>query len=60
MGRRLWKETSIKPDEVRTTITLPAEMWRRVRHRAADEHTDLRSVVEAALALYLKTPVKAR
>jgi hypothetical protein len=35
-------------------------MWRRVRHRAADEHTDLRSVVEAALALYLKTPVKPR
>jgi hypothetical protein len=60
MGPRARKDTPVTADEVRTTITLPAEMWRRVRHRAADEHTDLRSVVEAALALYLKTPVKSR
>jgi hypothetical protein len=44
---------------IRTTLNLPAEIWRRVKHRAVDDRTDLKSVVIAALDAYLKTPSKA-
>jgi hypothetical protein len=46
-------------DIIRTTLNMPADIWRRVKHRAADDRTDLKSVVVAALEAYLKTPSKA-
>ena len=42
---------------VKTTVELPQELWRAAKIRAMDEHTDLRSVVIAALGAYLRIPV---
>ena len=40
---------------VKTTVDLPETLWRAAKVRAVDERSDLRSVVAAALELYLKT-----
>jgi hypothetical protein len=40
---------------VRTSLVLPRELWKAAHVRALDEHSDLRSVIVAALELYLKT-----
>ena len=45
---------------VKTTVELPQELWRASKIRAMDEHTDLRSVVIAALRAYLHVPADAR
>jgi len=42
---------------VKTTVDLPQELWRAAKIRAMDEHTDLRSVVIAALGAYLRMPL---
>ena len=39
---------------VKTTITLPAELWERAKVRAIKDRTDFRSVVMAALEAFLK------
>ena len=39
---------------VKTTVDLPQELWRAAKIRAMDDHTDLRSVVIAALRSYLE------
>ena len=39
---------------VKTTVELPEALWRMAKMRAVDERTDLRSVVVAALEVYLK------
>jgi len=39
---------------VKTTVELPEEMWRAAKIKAMDERSDLRSVLIAALAAYLK------
>ena len=44
-----------KAETVKTTIELPAELWRRARIRALDERVDFRRIVIAALEAYLKT-----
>ena len=44
---------------VKTTVDLPQELWRAAKIRAMDEHTDLRSVVIAALGAYLRIPIDA-
>lgn len=44
---------------VKTTVDLPQELWRAAKIRAMDEHTDLRSVVVAALEAYLQVPFDA-
>jgi len=44
---------------VKTTVDLPQELWRAAKIRAMDEHTDLRSVVIAALGAYLRVPLDA-
>jgi hypothetical protein len=49
--RKLIKEEPI----VKTTVDLPESLWRAAKVRAMDERSDLRSVVMAALELYLKT-----
>ena len=46
--------TALKASSVKTTVDLPAELWRAAKIRAMDEHTDLRSVVIAALRDYLQ------
>ena len=42
-----------KGDVVKTTVDMPEAVWRQVRIRAAEERTDLRTIVLRALALYL-------
>lgn len=44
---------AFKGQTVRTTVDLPEEIWRAAKIRAMDERTDLRSVILAALRLYL-------
>lgn len=39
---------------VKTTVDLPQDLWRAAKIRAMDEHSDLRSVVIAALRVYLE------
>ena len=39
---------------VKTTVDLPAELWRMTKIRAMDERTDLRGVIIGALQAYLK------
>ncbi|MDE3155247.1 MAG: hypothetical protein KGN76_09095 [Acidobacteriota bacterium] len=39
---------------VKTTVELPEDLWRAAKIRAMDERSDLRSVLIAALAAYLK------
>ena len=39
---------------MKTTVDLPKELWRAAKIRAMDDHSDLRSVVIAALRTYLK------
>jgi hypothetical protein len=43
---------------VKTTLALPEPIWKAAKMRAIDERSDLRSVVIAALQLYLKVPRK--
>jgi hypothetical protein len=45
---------------VKTTVELPQELWRAAKIRAMDDHTDLRSVVIAALRTYLQISGDAR
>lgn len=40
---------------VKTTVELPEGLWRAAKIRAMDQRTDLRSVLIAALASYLRT-----
>ena len=44
-----------KAETVKTTIELPADLWRRARIRVLDERADFRRIVIAALEAYLKT-----
>ena len=43
---------------VKTTISLPEDLWKGAKIRAMDERMDFRSVVIAALEEYLRTEVK--
>jgi hypothetical protein len=45
---------------VKTTVELPQQLWRAAKIRAMDDHTDLRSVVIAALRSYLQAPDDTR
>lgn len=38
---------------MKTTVDLPQDLWRAAKIRAMDEHSDLRSVIIAALRVYL-------
>lgn len=42
-------------ETVKTTVELPEALWQAAKMRAITERTDLRAVVIAALAAYLKT-----
>lgn len=43
---------------VKTSLSLPRDLWKRAHVRAMDEDRDLQDVIVAALELYLKTPLK--
>lgn len=45
---------------VKTTVVLPEALWSRVKKRAVDDRSDLRTIVIAALEAYLKAPRGAR
>lgn len=45
-------ETS-RRDAVKTTVELPAEVWREAKIRALDDRVDLRTVLIRALEKYL-------
>jgi hypothetical protein len=40
--------------QVKTTVELPEELWRKAKIRAMDDRSDLRSVIIAALETHLK------
>lgn len=40
-------------ESVKTTVDLPQDIWRAAKIRAMDEHSDLRSVIIAALRAHL-------
>lgn len=39
---------------VRTTVDLPESVWRAAKIRAMDDHSDLRTVIVAALEAFLR------
>ncbi len=43
-------------DVVKTTVELPADLWRAAKIRAMDERLDLRSVLILALERFLQLP----
>ncbi len=45
--------TSSQPQNVKTTVDLPEDIWRAAKIRAMDDRSDLRSVIIAALRIYL-------
>ena len=45
---------------VKTTVDLPQDLWRATKIRAMDEQSDLRSVIIAALRVYLDSREDAR
>jgi hypothetical protein len=52
------KQARRKADMVKTSIELPEDVWRAAKHRATDERSDLRTIIETALRAYLKLPRK--
>ena len=51
MGRR-----DVEPVNVKTTVELPGEIWRAAKIQAVHDHSDLRSIIIAALKAYLHLP----
>lgn len=47
-------KTKATGDVVKTTVDLPAALWRRAKIAAMDERSDLRAVIIRALEAYLK------
>lgn len=45
---------------VKTTLHLPEELWRKAKHRALDERTDLRSLLIRGLELVLAEKAKPK
>jgi hypothetical protein len=43
-------------DVVKTTVELPADLWRAAKIRAMDDRIDLRSVLILALERFLELP----
>ncbi len=53
------KSRASSESTVKTTVELPEGLWRAAKSRALAQRTDLRSVLIAALAAYLRTSRKA-
>jgi hypothetical protein len=43
---------------VKTTVVLPEELWAKVKKRAVDERSDMRTIMIAALEAYLRASKK--
>jgi hypothetical protein len=56
MGRRSFFGKGVKP--MKTSLSLPEDLWRDAKIRAVNEGRNLQDVVADALKLYLKTPRK--
>ena len=56
MGRRSFFGKGVKP--MKTSLSLPEDLWREAKIRAMDEKRNLQDVVADALRAYLKTPRK--
>jgi hypothetical protein len=41
---------------VRTSLTLPEDLWKSVQHRAVETRSSLRQIIIEALTVHLKTP----
>ncbi len=41
-------------EQVKTSIKLPKDLWKKAHHRAVDDGVDLQDVIARALASYLK------
>lgn len=52
-GRSLVAKSTKKPDNIRTTIDLPSELWRLVKRAADEDDMPVRRVVTLALARYV-------
>jgi hypothetical protein len=48
------RPSSFHGPSVRTTVDLPESLWRAAKIRAMDDHSDLRTVIVAALEAYLR------
>lgn len=53
MALRRTSQAATVKTTVKTTVDLPQDLWRAAKIRAMDEHSDLRSVIIAALRSYL-------
>ena len=45
---------------VKTSVELPEKVWRAAKMRAVEDHTDLRTVIVAALEQYLGLSGRAK
>lgn len=43
---------------VRTSLTLPEDLWKATQHRAVETRSSLRQIIIEALTSHLKTPPK--
>jgi hypothetical protein len=51
---------NLPPKTVKTTVDLPADVWRAAKIRAMDDQADLRTVVVEALRKYLNLPEESK
>jgi hypothetical protein len=47
-----------EPAMVRTSLTLPEDLWKACQHRAIETRSSLRAIIIEALTAYLKTSPK--
>ena len=57
MTKRAKDRGSAEP-RVKTSLQVPEGLWKAIKIRAAEERTDFRSIVIAALEAYLKSQHK--
>lgn len=55
--RAVPKAKRTESDVVKTTVELPAQLWRAAKIRAMDERVDLRTILIRALEALLDRPV---
>ena len=48
------KDRGSEEPRVKTSLQVPEDLWKAIKIRAAEERTDFRSIVIAALEAYVK------
>jgi hypothetical protein len=48
-----------EPAMVRTSLTLPEDLWKATQHRAIETRSSLRQIIIEALTAHLKTSAKS-